>query len=43
MNNSKGFLNNDNFVGDFNFGEIDDEQQLLQQVIEQSLKDSKNK
>ena len=43
MNNSKGFLNNDNFVGDFNFGEIDDEQQLLQQVIEQSLRDRNNK
>ena len=43
MNNSKGFINDGDYIGDFNFGEIDDEQQLLQQVIEQSLKDGNNK
>lgn len=43
MNNSKGFINSEDYIGNFNFGEIDDEQQLLQQVIEQSLKDNKNK
>ena len=40
---SKAFTNSEDYVGDFNFGEIDDEQQLLQQVIEQSLKDGNNK
>ena len=43
INNSKGFLDNDDYVGNFNFGDIDDEQQLLQQVIEQSIKDRNNK
>ena len=40
--NKKGIINDDDYMANFNFGEVDDEQ-LMQQVIEQSLKDRVNK
>ena len=40
--NKKGIINDDDYMANFNFGEVDDEQ-LLQQVIEQSIKDRINK
>ena len=41
-NNNKRLITDDDYMANFNFGEVDDEQ-LLQQVIEQSLKDGKKK
>ena len=38
----KGIINDEDFIANFNFGEVDDDQ-LLQQVIEQSLKDQNKK
>ena len=37
-NNKKGVINDEDFLVNFNFGDVDDDQ-LLQKVIEQSLKD----
>ena len=39
---NKKIINDDDYMANFNFGEVDDEQ-LIQQVIEQSLKDQKKK
>ena len=40
--NNKGIINDEDFIANFNFGEVDDDQ-LMQQVIEQSLKEQKKK
>ena len=39
--NNKGIINDEDYVENFNFGDVDD--QLMQQVIEQSLKDQTKK
>ena len=36
INNKKGIINDEDYLANFNFGDVDDEQ-LLQQVIEQSI------
>ena len=38
----KGIISDEDYIANFNFGEVDDDQ-LLQQVIEQSLKDQNKK
>ena len=40
--NKKGIISDEDYIANFNFGEVDEEQ-LMQQVIEQSLKDRSNK
>ena len=42
LKNNKGIINDEDFIANFNFGEVDDDQ-LMQQVIEQSLKEQKKK
>lgn len=37
LNNHKGIINDEDYIANFNFGEVDD--QLMQQAIEQSLKE----
>ena len=41
-NIKKSIIDDDDYIANFNFGEVDDDQ-LLQQVIEQSLKDQNHK
>ena len=41
-NIKKSIINDDDYIANFNFGEVDDDQ-LIQQVIEQSLKDQNHK
>ena len=41
LNNNKGIIKDEDYVENFNFGDVDD--QLMQQVIEQSLKDQTKK
>ena len=41
-NIKNSIINDEDYIANFNFGEVDDDQ-LLQQVIEQSLKDQVNK
>ena len=40
--NQKKLINDDDYIANFNFGEVDDDQ-LIQQVIEQSIKEQKKK
>ena len=45
LNENKGLINDDDYVANFNFGDVDGDgdmdDQLIQQAIEQSLKDKK--
>ena len=41
-NINKRIINDEDFIANFNFGEVDDEQ-LMQHVIEQSIKDQMKK
>ena len=40
---SNKIINDEDFIANLNFGEVDDDEQLMQEIIEQSLKDQKKK
>ena len=40
---SNKIINDEDFIANFNFGDVGDDEQLMQEIIEQSLKDQKKK